>query len=120
MLRTAHACDSTHIPNHKEPCMTPLEALHRLHDLATSFFTAQAFVAGCQLGLFDHLAAAPVTAAELGQRLRLHPDGCQWLLDVLRQSGLLNRDQERYHLSDLGSFLTSASPVPLASLSWWT
>jgi hypothetical protein len=61
--------------------------------------------------------AAPVTAEELGQRL--HPDGCRRLLDILMQSGLLDREQERYHPSDLGSFLTSASPVPLAALSLW-
>lgn len=103
----------------QETTMQTLTALNRLNDMATSFVVSQAFTTACHLGLFDYLATTPATAEEIARHLTIHPDGCRRLLVMLTQLGLLHRDHEHFSNADLGSFLTSTSPVPLASLDMW-
>jgi hypothetical protein len=99
--------------------MKPVEALNRLTEIVTSFCASQMFAASCTLGLFDQLAAGPATAEELGERLGINPNGCRRLLVALLQLGLLDREGDRYRNSELGTFLTSTSRVPLEPLAMW-
>ncbi len=99
--------------------MKPIEALNRLTEIVTSFCVSQMFATACTLGVFEQLTAGPATAEELGKRLDINADGCRRLLVALNQLGLLERDKDRYRNSQLGSFLTSKSQIPLEPLSMW-
>jgi predicted transcriptional regulator len=73
-----------------------LAALNRLIEISTSYCVSQVFFSACQLGVFEQLGTRPMTADELSQSLKLHPDGCQRLLAVLRNLGLVERDGDLY------------------------
>lgn len=99
--------------------IAPILALNRLLEIATAFSVSQTFFAACNLGIFEALGNAPATAEELAQQVGIHPQGCRRLLMSLQESGLIERDQERYCNSALGAFCTSTSTVPLEALSMW-
>jgi 2-polyprenyl-3-methyl-5-hydroxy-6-metoxy-1,4-benzoquinol methylase len=99
--------------------MKPIEALNRLTEIATSFCVSQMFATACTIGVFDQLSHGPVTAEELAGRLNINADACRRLLVALTHVGLLERGQDHYRNSELGSFLTSHSQTPLEPLSMW-
>ena len=99
--------------------MKPVEALNRLNEIAVSFMVTQTFCAACNLGVFEELSHGPTSAEDLARKLSVHPDGCRRLLVALKQLGLVDRTSDRYQNSELGGFLTSASPVQLEPLSMW-
>jgi hypothetical protein len=97
--------------------MKPIEALNRLTEISFGFTRSQMFFVACRLSVFDHLATGPATAAELGEQLRIHPEGCRRLLAGLRSLGLVESEGDLFRNSELGSFLTTSSPVQLEPLS---
>ncbi len=101
----------------QRPSLTTVEALNRLLDLATGHCVSQAFFAACNLGVFEELSKGPATAEELSQKIRIHALGCRRLLMALDHLGLVERENQRFRNSELGSYCTSSSPVNLAALS---
>jgi 3-hydroxy-5-methyl-1-naphthoate 3-O-methyltransferase len=97
--------------------MKPVEALNRLLDIATSYCVSQAFFTACDLGLFERLSHGAMTAEDLGQKLNIHPHGCARLLAVLRHLGLVEREGEQYRNTEVSSYCTSQSAVPLGPVS---
>jgi len=99
------------------PNMKPVDALNRLIEIATSYAVSQTFFTACNLGLFEQLSHGATTVADLSPKLGIHPQGCERLLAVLRHLGLVERDGELYRNSEVSSFCTSKSPVPLEPIS---
>lgn len=97
--------------------MKPVEALNRLLEIVMGYIMSQTFFTACNLGLFEELSKGQATAADLSERLGIHPNGCRRLLAALARIGLVERQDGLYRNSELGSFCTSKSPVPLAPLS---
>src|SRR6476659_7789412 len=96
-----------------------VEALNSILDIATAFWKSQTFFTACQLGVFEALGTAPATAEELAQRLGVNPLACRRLLVPLRELGLLEQDADQFQNSELGSFCTSTSSLPLEAVSMW-
>jgi len=95
----------------------PVEALNRLVDISTSYMASQVFFTACRLGVFEKLADGPGTAAELSPALGIDTRGCERLLAVLRNLGLVARDGDQYYNTDAGSYCTSRSAIPMEALS---
>ena len=95
----------------------PIDALNRLREIGLSFGISQSFFAACNMGIFDLLDKGPATAEELGKKLNVNPEGCRRLLVVLHRLDLVNRDTDHYSNTELGAFLTSASPSFLNGLA---
>ncbi len=93
--------------------LNPIEALNRLRQFGLSFAISQPFFAACNMGIFDLLLDGPATAEDLGKKLHINPEGCRRLLVVLHRLGLLERNGDRYHNSELGMLLTAQSPYPM-------
>lgn len=67
------------------------------------------------LGVFDQLAAAPMSATELASVLQCHADALRRLLDGCVGLKLLDRDGYKYSLADVAKkYLVSSSPDTLA------
>ena len=56
-------------------------------------------IAGVRLGVFQRLAKAPATAAEISTELRLHPDGADELLRSIAVFRFVKRTGDRYALT---------------------
>ncbi len=97
--------------------MKSVHALNRLRELGMSFTVTHTFAAACKMGVFDQLAAGPLTGEELARRLEIHPEGCRRFLVALKGIGLLERDGDRFRNSELGELCTAKSPLPLAALT---
>jgi SAM-dependent methyltransferase len=89
----------------------------RLTDIAFSFILSKAFQTAHDLGLFEALSDGSVKAEDLATRLKIHPDGCRRLLMTLVHLGLVERDSDGFHNSQLGQLCTSGSPVNLGVIS---
>src|SRR6516165_3592068 len=100
-----------------EPRLKPVQALNRLADLTTGFCAAQAFRAAWKFGLFEEMSERAATAEELAGRVNIHPIGCRRLLMALAKLGLVVRDGDLYHNSELGQYCSSQSAVNLGALS---
>ena len=96
-----------------------VDALNQILDISTAFWKSQTFFTACQLGVFDALDEAAATAEDLAQRLGVNPLACRRLLVPLRELGLVDQQADRFQNSELGSFCTSTSPVPLEAASLW-
>jgi DNA-binding IclR family transcriptional regulator len=96
-----------------------VDALNRILDIATAFWKSQTFFTACQLGVFETLGEAPATPEDLAQRLGVNPLACRRLLVPLRELGLVEQHADQFRNSELGSFCTSTSPVPLEAASLW-
>jgi hypothetical protein len=93
---------------------TPSDAIHPLLRLATGFWLSQALYVAARLGVADHLAEGPRTAAELAAAAGAHEDALGRILLVLAGAGVLTRDaQGRFGLSALGEPLASQAPSSL-------
>ena len=101
------------------PGTKPIEALNRVVEIASSFCVSQVFFTACKLGLFEQLSHGASSAEDLSLKLNIHPHGCARLLAALRHLGLVERDGELYHNTEVGSYCTSQSPVPLEAISMW-
>lgn len=97
--------------------IAPIDALNRLRELGLSFAVSQSFFAACEMGVFDRLAEKPGTAADLGARLGIHPEGCRRLLVVLHRLGLVERSGDEFSNSELGAYLRADSPFHMAGLA---
>ena len=96
-----------------------VNALNRLLEIATGFWTSQTFFTACQLGVFDALAEAPATPDDLAQRLGIPPLACRRLLLPLSALGLVEQQTGSFQNSAIGTYCTSSSLVPLEALSMW-
>lgn len=56
------------------------------------FMGSKALLTAVELELFTVLAGHPLTAAQIGDRLALHPRGLRDFLDVLLSMNFLERD----------------------------
>ena len=99
--------------------MKPVEALNRLTEITTSFCISQAFLTACNLGLFEQLSSEEMTAKELSKKVNIHVHGCERLLGFLRHLGLVELEGDIYRNTDVSSFCTSNSPIPLDAMSLW-
>lgn len=73
-----------------------------IKQLGNAFCHAKLLLTAGEIGLFGELDRnGPGTAAELGERLRLHPRARRDFLDALAALGLLDRAGDRYDSSQL-------------------
>ena len=89
--------------------------------LATGFMSAKHLFAASELGIFEALADAPCTLAELAARTGLTPRAARISADAMVALGLLARDGARYRNSDAAAaFLTGRGPAyPRPFLKFW-
>lgn len=81
-------------------------------DTHMSFLRARAIMVGTRLGVFDVLAAGPMTAAVLAERCNTSPTGTEKLLNALTGSGYLTFRDGRFALTATArKWLTSDSPT---------
>ncbi|MFI9082290.1 methyltransferase [Streptomyces sioyaensis] len=84
--------------------------------LNTAYAQSRLLHSAVEVGLFEFLAGGPATAAEVQDRLALHPRLLRDFLDGLTALDLLVRDGERYRNSPgTEQTLLPGSPYPLAS-----
>lgn len=60
------------------------------------FWASKTLLSATEIGLFTELAAGAMDAAELSERLALHPRSARDFFDALVSLGMLERDGERY------------------------
>src|SRR5438093_2567285 len=94
----------------------PVQALNRLVDVITAYVQTQAFVAGCNLGLFEAMSDGAGTAEDLAGRVKIHPVACRRLLVALAHMGLVDRDGAFFRNSQVGQYCSSKASVNLSSL----
>src|SRR3954452_21626428 len=70
-----------------------------LMDTHMSFMRARAIMVGVKLGVFDALAAGPLSAADIAARCATAPDATVKLLNALVGSGYLRATHDRYALA---------------------
>lgn len=85
------------------------------HVLATAmaFQSAKLVLTAVEIGLFDALAAGPLSEAELRARLGLHPRGAADFLHALAALGIVRRTGDDYAVSLGAESLLPGSPTPL-------
>jgi hypothetical protein len=108
---------AAHAQSQETASLTPVQALDRILEIVTGYCSAQAFVAGCKLSLFEELAKAPATAEDLAGRIGIHPVGCRRLLVTLTKMGFVDRDGELYRNSQMGQYCSSKASVNLTPVS---
>jgi SAM-dependent methyltransferase len=85
-----------------------------LLDTHMSFMRARAIMVGTKIGVFDAVAAAPSTAAEVAARCQTAPQATEKLLNALTGSDYLRFSGGRYSLTPAARrWLTSDSPTSL-------
>lgn len=85
-----------------------------LMDTHMSFLRARAIMVGTRLGVFDALAAAPLTAAVVAERCGTSMTGTAKLLNALTGSGYLEFSHGAFALSPVArKWLTSDSPTSM-------
>jgi hypothetical protein len=82
---------------------------------AFGFWSSKVLLTGVELGLFTKLGNGPMTGAEIGRELRLHPRGISDFLDALVAMKFLDRDGQgpdaRYRNTPTGAeYLDAKSP----------
>lgn len=95
------------------------KALAQLMGVATGYWNSQVFFAACKLRIFEELSNKPLTAGELAEKTKIHPEGCLRLLAALRQLGMVEPEKEFWKNSELGAYCTSKSPFPMNSLTFF-
>ena len=82
-----------------------------LWDVLSSRMHIPALVVADQVGLFSFLARGPATGAEIARQLALRPRKSEALLSLLAALGFLNRQHERFSLTNVSrNFLLPESP----------
>ena len=83
----------------------------QLVNMARAFIASRVVYAAAKLGLADELQAGPLSAAELADRLHLHPPSLHRLMRTLAGLGILTeRDEQRFALTPLGEALKTGAP----------
>lgn len=81
-------------------------------------WVAQGITAAAQLGVADALAAGPMSADELAQRVHANPDALGRLMRALVSEGVFCRRRDgRYALNALADCLRSDAPVSLSGMA---
>jgi len=88
----------------------------RVFQTLADFWSAQAVHAAARLGLADHLAERPRSAAELAAATRTHAPSLARLLRALAAAGLLRESAGRYRLTPFGEALRTGTPGSLRPL----
>jgi hypothetical protein len=91
----------------------------RVFQTLVDFWAARAVHAAARLGLADHLAERPRSAAELAAATRTHTPSLARLLRALHAAGLLRESAGRYRLTPFGEALRTGAPGSLRSLVLW-
>ncbi len=74
------------------------------------FMTSRAVLSAAELGLFTSLEDGPATAEDLSQAKGLDQRATQRLLDSMVVSGYLDKERERYRLTEKGAHLSASHP----------
>lgn len=81
------------------------------------YWEAKIFLTSVKLDLYTPLADGPMTAVQLAQLLKAHPDALGRLLDALVSIGLLNREGDAYaNQPELAEFLVKTSRFYMGEL----
>lgn len=83
----------------------------QLIQMASAYWISRLVYAAAKLGLADHLAAGPRSAAELAGPTRTHAPSLHRLMRALASLGVLTeRDAQRFALTPLGEALKAGAP----------
>jgi len=83
----------------------------QLIQMASAYWVSKVVYAAAKLGLADHLAAGPKSAAELAATTRTHAPALHRLMRTLASLGVLTeRDGQRFALTPLGEALKANAP----------
>jgi SAM-dependent methyltransferase len=89
-----------------------------LLEMMNGYWITQSIAVAAELGLADHMAAGPLTAAELATATGAHRDSLGRLLRALAMIGVFSEEEgNRYGLTPVGSFLRDDVPGSLRSLA---
>ncbi len=89
----------------------------RILQLGLAFWGSKTLLSAVELGVFTELANGPLTAEEIGERLRLHPRSRRDFVDALVALGMLAREGERYaNTVETDLFLDRAKPSYLGGM----
>src|SRR5262249_51145737 len=91
----------------------------RVFQTLADFWAAQAVHAAARLGLADHLAERPRSAAELAAAPRPHAPSLARLLRALAAAGWLRESAGRYGLTPFGEALRTGTPGSQRPLVLW-
>ena len=94
------------------PQNAPLPAPHeQLIQMSSAYWVSKIVYAAAKLGLADHLAAAPRSAAELAGVTGTHAPSLHRLMRTLASLGLLTEGEgQRFALTPLGAALQTGAP----------
>ncbi len=83
----------------------------RILQTGLAFWASKTLLSAVELGVFTELAAGPLSADSLMERLRLHPRAVRDFLDTLVALGFLTRSGDRYsNTKDTDLFLDKHKP----------
>ena len=120
MLMTATTTDAgPECGDSTSPVDTP--SPEHILEVGMGFWASKTLLSAVELNLFTVLGLGPMTVAEVGKRLGLHPRSGPDLLDALVSLGLLDRQgdgpQARYaNTADTAAFLDQRSPAYLGGI----
>lgn len=93
------------------------EAAEFLLNVAMGFWLGPSLWVAVQLKLADHLAEAPVGAAELARKLEVDPGHLRRLLNALAGAGVFRRlDDDRYGATSVSELMRTDHPSGLGDL----
>jgi len=98
----------------------PLNPSH-IMQIGAGFWASKILLSAVELQVFTHLAAAPLTGAEVAERTGLHPRATYDFLDTLVSLRLLDREGDgtagRYrNTPDTAAFLDRSSPTYIGGI----
>lgn len=92
--------------------MPPKLTLQEIMELGQSYTRCKTLLSAVELGVFTELAKQPLKYEALRQRLGLHPRAARDFFDALVAMGLLERDGDVYHNTDVTDlYLDKAKPT---------
>src|SRR2546426_9971582 len=99
----------------------------RLIQMGIGYWVSRLVYVAARLGLADHLAGGPKTAAELAEPTRTHASSLHRVMRALAGLGILSEDDNRrFALTPLGEALKTGAPgsahstiLALAGEWWW-
>lgn len=91
-----------------------------IDEFANAYLSAAALNSALELGLFWKLAHKPLTAAEVAVAMQIPPARCCAWLELLRDLGLLEKQEEAYKVSPLAqtAILDQHSQATQSFLAW--
>src|SRR5437870_3654784 len=95
----------------QQPASEALPPYAQLIQMGSAYWISKLVYAAAKLGLADHLAAGPRSAAELAGPTRTHAPSLHRLMRTLASLGVLTeRDAQRFALTPLGEALKTGAP----------